>query len=86
MDAGWHDTQTHPETGAFALVRTGAGLDDLVGEILRVTSAAPSARSVYVYCLGSAGVPTDLSLTRRGFAALGLLSLESLACLVEVVE
>lgn len=82
VETGWHDTSVHPETGAFALVRQGAGLDDLIGEILRVQA---QDRTAYVYCLGSADVPTDLSLARRAFLALGLLALESLGTSVAVV-
>lgn len=79
---GWHDTSVQAEMGAFAVVRGGAGLDDLIGEILLVEA---QNRGVYVYCLGSADVPTDLSLARRAFFALGLLALESLDATVSVI-
>lgn len=83
VNVGWYGTETHPEAGSFAVVRDGAGLDDLIGEVLRV---AVGARSVFVYVVGARGVPTDLALARRPFLALGLLSQESLPAVVEVVE
>lgn len=87
LGTGWHGTDTHPETGAFALVDTDSGNDELIGEILHVSLVVgDKVRGVYVYCLGSASLPTPLSLTRRAFGALGLLTLESLTCTVEVVE
>lgn len=79
---GWYGTETHPEAGAFAVVRDGFGLDELVGEVLQVTVAG---RSVYVYVVGARGVPTDIALSRRAFFALGRLSRESLLAGVEVV-
>lgn len=83
VDIGWYGTETHPEAGAFALVRDGWGLDELIGEILRVTVGT---RAVFVYVVGARGVPTDIALSRRAFLALGRLSHESLTMTVEVVE
>lgn len=80
---GWYDTAVNPETGSFALVRREGPLTDLIGEIVHVSAGD---RSVFAYVLGSAGVPTDLALARRAFFALGLLALESLDCVVEVVQ
>lgn len=79
---GWHDTAVQPETGSFAVVRVGGPHTGLLGEVIRVTRGD---RSVLAYVLGSAGVPTDISLARRAFFALGLLASESLDCSVEVV-
>lgn len=82
VDIGWHDTATHPETGAFALVAGSAGLDRLFGEILRVRVGR---REAFVYVLGAGAVPTPISLSRRAFFSLGLLSEETLSATVEVV-
>lgn len=82
VDVGWYGTETHPEVGAFAVVRDGFGFDDLIGEVLRVTAAR---RSVFVYVVGARGVPTDIALSRRAFFGLGRLSHESLPAIVEVV-
>lgn len=83
VEVGWHDATTHPEVGSIAVVRTGGPLEDLVGEVLRVTR---SGREVFVYCYGGAGVPTDLSLARRPFMALDHLARESSRCGVEAVR
>lgn len=80
---GWHDTSTQPETGSFAVVGLDAGLEDWIGEVLLVTA---NGRSCYVYVMGSADVPTPLSLARRAFAALGALSTEELDALVQVIQ
>lgn len=83
VEVGWHFNEVDPEQGAVAVVRDGAGLDYLIGEILRV---AIGTRQAFVWVRGARGVPHDLSLTRRAFLAIGLLSHESLACVVEIVQ
>jgi hypothetical protein len=83
LAVGWHDTQVNPETGSFAVVGLESGLEDWVGEILLVTA---NARACFVYVVASADVPEPLSLARRAFASLGVLSLESLEALVQVIE
>jgi hypothetical protein len=70
---GWHEpydasSETIRETGAFALVRADGPYADLVGEFLMVTVGRVT---IVVYCLGAADVPSDISLTRRAFLALG---------------
>lgn len=82
LHVGWHDTGVHPETGAFAVVGLDAGLDDWVGEVLRVTA---NGRACFVYVMSVADVPTPLSLARRAFASLSVLSAESILGLVEVI-
>lgn len=83
VDVGWYGTETEPETGAFAVVRDGWGLDDLIGEVLKVTVGQ---RAVFVYVIGARGVPTDIALARRAFFAIGRLAHETLPALIEVVE
>ncbi|MGH2898977.1 MAG: hypothetical protein ACRDMZ_09920 [Solirubrobacteraceae bacterium] len=83
VEVGWYGTETHSETGAFAVVRSGWGLDDLLGEVLKVTVGR---RSVFVYVIGARGVPTDIALARRAFFEVGRLSHETLPAVVEVVE
>ena len=80
---GWYGTETHPEAGAFAVVREDGPYGDLVGEMLRL---AVGTREVFVYCIGARGVPTDIAVTRRAFLSLGRLSLESITAVVEVVS
>lgn len=76
LTVGWHHTAAHPETGAVALVAYD-GLLDLIGDLLRVTHRG---RSVDVYCVGSAAVPTELSLTRRAFQELAVAAREEITC------
>lgn len=83
VSVGWHDTSRHPERGSFAVVRSGAGYDDLFGDTLLLTEPE-SGRQVYAYVLGSRDVPADISLSRRTFMALGRLASETLDCIVEL--
>lgn len=83
LQCGWHDTSVNVETGAFAVVQTGAGLDDLIGEIVEVTNGV---NLVYVFVLLAAGVPVQLSLARRAWMALSRPSIESLPCTVQAVQ
>lgn len=82
LSVGWHDTSVNPETGSFAVVQATAGLDDLVGEIIRVTN---NRREVFVYVLDTADVPVQVSLARRAFVALYRLTVEALPADVVVV-
>lgn len=83
IETGWHDTSINAEAGAFAVVQTGAGHDDLIGKTVQVI--APTGLSVYVFVLQSAGVPSPLSLARRAWMALTRPSVETLECSVQVV-
>jgi hypothetical protein len=83
VEVGWHGTEADGLQGAFAVVQSGAGLDDLIGEVLRVSYRG---RAVYVYVGAAVAVPTPLSLARRAFfPQLAPLSAESRPCTVEVV-
>jgi hypothetical protein len=82
LAVGWHDTSVHPETGAFAVVGIDSGMDDWIGEVLRVNA---NGRACFVYVMGAADVPTPLSLARRAFASLSALSAESVLALVDVI-
>ncbi|HEX7088725.1 MAG TPA: hypothetical protein VF192_01235 [Longimicrobiales bacterium] len=87
VDVGWHVATTHPEVGAFAVARSGGpydvdGPEELVGDILRLSVGG---REVFVFCVGGADVPTDLSLSRPAFFKLDLLTRESVDALVEVI-
>jgi hypothetical protein len=88
LDVGWYDSSVEPEGGSIAVVRAGGpydgeGDEGLIGRRLRVTR---DGRSVFVYVLGARGVPDDVAVARRAFLALGLLTHDTLPCLVEVVE
>lgn len=82
VEVGWHGNDVDSETGACAVVRDGAGLDDLIGEVIRVSI---DSREAFVWVRGSRGVPHDISLTRRAMLSLGLLTHESIACVIEVI-
>jgi hypothetical protein len=82
--AEWHGTTTDPNRGAFALVREGGVLEDMVGEVLRVSAGH---RSAFVYVVDSSDeLDEDLSLARRAFFALGNASDESIVARVAVVQ
>lgn len=88
MKAGWHGTflDAEPQGASLAIVDSGSPLlDHLVGERVRISH---HNRSVVAYVhrateLDSGDV--DLSLSRRAFAALTLLSVEELDVRVEVL-
>ena len=83
---GWHDTEV-TEAGALAVVPESGALSDLVGEVVVVKRDTPTAiRGIYVYVVGTvAQLPDDISLSRRAFFDLGLLSKEFLTCSVGVI-
>jgi hypothetical protein len=81
-EVGWYGTSIDDHEGSFAVVASSGPFADEVGETLRVTE--PSGRFVFAYVVRAAAVPTDLALARRAFLHLGLLSLESLRCTIEV--
>lgn len=83
VEASWHAEATHEERGSFAVVREGGALTGLVGEVLRVSSAAGS---VFVYCVAARDIPDELSLYRRAFLAIGGLFVETVDVAIEVVE
>lgn len=82
---GWHDTSLSDESGSFCVVDAAGDQLELIGEVLSFT--ALNEREVFAYCLGSAGLPDgiDISVSRRVFLGLGLLALESLQVVVEVL-
>lgn len=82
FDVGWHEVPI-TERGALAVVRIGAGLDDLIGEVIAVR--AGGNRSL-VWVWGARDVPADISLYRRAFMGIGLLSLERASAVVEVID
>jgi hypothetical protein len=86
VDVGWYDTATHPRQGAFAVVGFDAGMDELIGEVLRI-SVPNTPREAFVYVVAARAVPVKIAVARRAFfPTLGLLARESLRCVVEVVE
>ena len=65
VDAVWYDTVVDKHEGAFCLVRDGAGLDDLKGEIVQIEVGS---RKALVYCVGaSREIPTDVAVQRVAF-------------------
>lgn len=83
VPVGWHGTEVEPLP--VAVVRRGGAHEELIGEVVRVSRGWRDPVFAYVY--GARGIPegVELSLPRRWFLALGLLSLESIDCVVEVV-
>jgi hypothetical protein len=83
--AGWHGTIVDPERGAFALVHPDGALAELVGDRVRVR-ATPSGRQVIVYVSAlNDDIIEDISLTRRAFADIALLSQDNQNVIVEVL-
>jgi hypothetical protein len=86
-EVGWHGTLINRETGSFAVVRTSGPFGNLIGERIKLTVRGTQIRSVCVYVNGSTDrIPVDLSLTRRAFLALALLSSESIYANLEVLS
>lgn len=83
VEVCWHGSERSPESGAFGLVSIDGGLDDLVGDIVKVTG--PTGAFVFVYVLGQRDVTCPLSVSRRAFLGLGLLAQQPLSCIVEAV-
>lgn len=83
VQTGWHDTATYPLEGAFALIDPESGLDDLIGEVLAVHFAG---RTVFVYCYTLVGLPYPLSLYRRAFLGLDLLTTKTILARVEIAS
>lgn len=80
--AEWHHTTLDPHEGAFALVRSGGPLEELVGDVIRVSHGG---RSLYAYVVDATDdLDADLSLARRAFLALDDLSLDEVSVTVEV--
>ena len=79
---GWHGTLTDVETGSFCLVQTDGTLADLVGERLRISVGG---RSVCAYCIRTADIIEDISVTRHLFAQLAPLATDELAVTVEIM-
>lgn len=79
---GWHGTFTDPNRGAYAVVAPDGPLADLLGERIRVRSGA---RAVVATVTAERDIPEDLSLARRAFLELALLSTEELRVSVEVL-
>lgn len=82
VTVGWHANDVHPEAGSVAVVGRLSPLAGLVGDIVRVTVGT---RQVFVFVLGARDVPVDLSLARRPFSVLALLTTTSVSAIVEVV-
>lgn len=83
IEIGWYDTDVHPESGSFAVVRQGGPYTDLVGEVLAIKRG--TRPTVFAYCVGARAVPNDLALQRRAFLAVAGLATETVDVVVEVV-
>jgi hypothetical protein len=83
---GWHGTILNPERGSFAVVGESSALASLVGSRVRVSRAdLPTTREVYVYVVAAADTDEPISLARRAFLNLGLLSATRASVLLEVL-
>lgn len=88
IDMGWFDSDLSDRAaGSFALVREGAGLDALVGEVVYCRHGGPGQeKGVYVHVWDSVPeIPDDFVVSRRAFLYLALLSAETIPVLIEKV-
>lgn len=83
--AAWHGTFVDDHKGSFAVVRAGGPLESLVGLKILVTSKTHT-RSVYLYVFAKiTDLAEDISIARRAFAELDLLSEDTLDVHIEVL-
>lgn len=68
---GWHGTITDPDRGSFAIVQTGGRLAGLLGSRVKITVGG---ESVFALVKSEADVLQDITVTRRLFQQLGILS------------
>lgn len=81
----WYGTEVSPYHGAFCVVKEGAGLDDLVGEFIRVTYRG--TRKIYLYCVAETPkIPTQLGITRRAWNEIERLSLDEIFVYSQVIQ
>ena len=86
VSVGWHHTRADPEWGSFAIVNQDSELAGLLGERVKVTvRTASRERSVVAYVHNRGELFDDLSLSRRLFLELGLLSADNVTATVEVL-
>jgi hypothetical protein len=83
VDVGWYGSAVHPESGSFALVGVGQGLEELLGDVVKVT--APNGVAVFAYVVSVRDIATPLALSRRAFLGMDLLARSPASCIVEVV-
>jgi len=82
---GWHGRNFDARRGCYALAHPDGPFAGLVGERVQV-SAPGSSKVVYVLVVDTDETLEELSLTRRSFLALGLLTTDELEVTVRVVE
>lgn len=80
----WHGTILNPERGSFCVVQRGGRFADLVGDRVRVSTF--TGRAVNAYVIAEAELEDDISLTRRLFMELGLLSADDLNVRIEILS
>lgn len=83
----WHGTRVDANRGSFAVVLAGGALAGLVGKRLLVTSKTHAGRSCLVYVTAAvSSLDADISLARRAFAQLELMSADTLDVHLRVVD
>lgn len=83
-DCGWHGASFDARRGAYGLAHPAGVFAALVGERVKVT-AQEGGQSVYVLVVDHADVPDDLSLTRRAFMGVGMLTDDNAAVTVQII-
>lgn len=76
----WYDTTVSEYEGAFCVVQQDSDLEELIGELVRVSQAG---KEIFLYCVGATpDIPFPFAITRRamlGFAPLSHDSIEVMA-------
>lgn len=83
-ECGWHGFGFDSRRGAYGLVHPSGAFADLVGKRVEVT-AQEGGGTVYVLLAAQADVPDDMSLTRRAFIGIGLLSDDNASVTVRII-
>lgn len=75
VDCGWYEAPLgEGYEGAFAVVRTDSDLEQLVGEVVKVSLGGIYETAVYVYVVGSEDIDVDFACWRYARAQLADLS------------
>jgi hypothetical protein len=78
----WYDTSVSEFEGACAMIQSGSALEDLVGDIVRVTYRD---KEIFVYVIGGTELPTEIALTRMAWGRLENLSKDEIFVTVRPV-
>lgn len=83
VSMSWYGTSVSPLRGSFCLVKEGIGLEDLVGEFVRVSFGSTHMN---LYCLGqNPSLETDIAIPRGRFLNFALLPTASIDVFIDAL-